>query len=81
VLLTHGWPTHSLLLAEVVISSGEHHLVLVVRTCENDFVLDNLNENILPVSQTPYRWVRAQEPINPRFWATINVAGGRRELR
>jgi predicted transglutaminase-like cysteine proteinase len=78
VLLTRGWPAHSLLLAEVVVSSGEHHLVLVVRTRENDFVLDNLNENILPVSQTPYRWVRAQEPINPRFWATINVAGATR---
>jgi predicted transglutaminase-like cysteine proteinase len=77
-LLARGWPAHSLLLAEVVIPSGEHHLVLVVRTREKDFVLDNLNENILPVSQTPYRWVRAQTTNNPRFWATINVAGATR---
>ena len=29
-LLARGWPSRSLLLAEVVIPSGEHHLVLVV---------------------------------------------------
>jgi predicted transglutaminase-like cysteine proteinase len=77
-LLALGWPEQSLLLAEVVIPSGEHHLVLVARTRENDVVLDNLNEDILPISQTPYRWVRAQEPTNPRFWATINVPGSMR---
>ena len=77
-LLALGWPAASLLLAEVVVSSGEHHLVLVVRTRENHLVLDNLNENIRPISQIPYRWVRAEEPRNPRFWATINSSGAMR---
>ena len=31
-LLTRGWPSRSLLLAEVVVPWGEHHLILVVRT-------------------------------------------------
>jgi predicted transglutaminase-like cysteine proteinase len=72
-LLARGWPSRSLLLAEVVVSSGEHHLVLVVRTREDDVVLDNLNWNIRPVSQIHYQWVRAQQAKNPQFWSTISV--------
>ena len=39
-LLARGWPSRSLLLAEVVVPWGEHHLVLVVRTDKGDLVLD-----------------------------------------
>ncbi len=73
-LLARGWPSRSLLLAEVVVASGEHHLVLVVRTREDDLVLDNLNWNVRPVSQIGYQWVRAQQASNPKFWSTISVA-------
>jgi predicted transglutaminase-like cysteine proteinase len=73
-LLARGWPSHSLLLTEVVVASGEHHLVLVVRTSEDDFVLDNLNGAVRPVSQIKYQWVRAQQAENPKFWSAINVA-------
>jgi predicted transglutaminase-like cysteine proteinase len=72
-LLALGWPVRSLLLAEVAISSGEHHLVLVVRTMEGDFVLDNLNGNVLPLSQIGYQWVRAQQTGNPKFWSEVSV--------
>lgn len=72
-LLARGWPSHSLLLAEVVVPSGEHHLVLVVRTREDDVVLDNLNWNVRSVSQIRYQWVRAQQTKNPKFWSTISV--------
>ena len=72
-LLAHGWPSRSLLLAEVVTASGGHHLVLVVRTREADLVLDNLNWNIRPVSQVEYQWVRAQQADNPKFWSAINM--------
>lgn len=74
-LLALGWPASSLLLAEVVIPSGEHHLILVARTRENDVVLDNLDDNVRPITKSPYRWVRAQQPENPRFWATAEVSG------
>ncbi len=70
-LLAKGWPSRALLLAEVVTRWGEHHLVLVVRTQQGDFVLDNLNANIRPWSQAPYQWVRMQTPANPRFWSTV----------
>ena len=47
-LLLHGWPPRALLLAEVIVPSGEHHLVLVVRLKDDqmndlDLVLDNLS--------------------------------------
>ncbi len=72
-LLARGWPSRSLLLSEVIIPSGEHHLVLVVRTREEDVVLDNLSQTVRPVSQIHYQWVRAQQAGNPKFWSTINV--------
>ena len=54
-LLTRGWPSRSLLLAEVVVPWGEHHLILVVRTSDGDLVLDNLNPGIKSWSRTPYK--------------------------
>lgn len=72
-LLAYGWPSHALLLAEVVVAWGEHHLVLVVRTREGDLVLDNLNQEVRSISRIEYQWVRAQQIENPKFWSTIKV--------
>jgi predicted transglutaminase-like cysteine proteinase len=70
-LLARGWSARDLLLAEVVVSSGEHHLVLVVRTRLGDFVVDNLDPVVHAWAATPYEWVRIQTPGNPRFWSTV----------
>jgi predicted transglutaminase-like cysteine proteinase len=70
-LLAQGWPARALLLSEVVTNSGEHHLVLVVRTKGGDLVLDNLSPQIKPWSRAPYRWVRIQMPDQTKLWATI----------
>jgi predicted transglutaminase-like cysteine proteinase len=78
-LLARGWPSRSLLLAEVVVPSGEHHLVLVVRMWdadskhESDIVMDSLNSTLRPVSLTSYRWVRVESPSNPKYWSTVTV--------
>jgi predicted transglutaminase-like cysteine proteinase len=78
-LLERGWPSRSLLLSEVVVPSGEHHLVLVVRMKDSDqmrdidLVLDNLNANLRPVEITPYKWVRMESPSNPKYWSTVSV--------
>jgi predicted transglutaminase-like cysteine proteinase len=69
-LLERGWPSRSLLLAEVVIPSGEHHLVLLVRSNAGDLLLDNLSADIRPWSRAPYRWIRAQSPTDPALWST-----------
>lgn len=72
-LLTRGWPSSSLLLAEVVATTGEHHLVLIVRTRHGDLVLDNLTSAIRHWSATPYEWVKIQSPKDPKIWWTIRV--------
>jgi predicted transglutaminase-like cysteine proteinase len=78
-LLERGWPSRALLLSEVVVPSGEHHLVLVVRmknrdsSQDADLVLDNLSANLRPVGLTPYQWVRVESPTNPKYWSTVSV--------
>lgn len=74
-LLQRGWPPRALLLAEVVTTSGQHHLVLVVRTKSGDLVLDNLTPQIRSWSHAPYRWIRVQSPGDPRYWRTIAHRG------
>jgi predicted transglutaminase-like cysteine proteinase len=79
-LLALGWPERDLLLSEVVTSWGEHHLVLVIRTSDGDFVADNLNPNIRIWTKAPYQWVRIQSPGNPMIWSTMMGATARARL-
>ncbi len=72
-LIASGWPARALLLAEVVTTWGEHHLVLVVRTRQGDIVADNLNANLRNWTKTPYEWVRVESPVNPLFWSKIKT--------
>jgi predicted transglutaminase-like cysteine proteinase len=72
-LITRGWSARNLLLSEVVTMSGEHHLVLVVRTSKGDLVLDSLTSRISRWNTVPYRWVRIQTAKNPNFWAVVNA--------
>ena len=70
-LLQRGWSSQALLLAEVVARSREHHVVLVARTREGDFVLDNLSTMVRPWLDTGYKWIRIQTPRNPKYWAAF----------
>ena len=72
-LLARGWPSRTLLLSEVIVPDGQHHLVLVVRIKDGDLVLDNLNANIRPATLTfrQYQWVRIETPQNPKLWARV----------
>jgi predicted transglutaminase-like cysteine proteinase len=70
-LMARGWPSRALLLAEVVTTWGEHHLVVVIRAKEGDLVIDSLNANIRPWFKTNYQWVRVQSPMNPIYWSTV----------
>jgi predicted transglutaminase-like cysteine proteinase len=76
-LLALGWPPRDLLLAEVVVPDGEHHLILVARTTNVDLVLDNLNASIRPVAMTyrQYKWIRIETPQNPKFWDSVRQPG------
>ena len=78
VLLGAEWPSRALLLAEVIVPDGQHHLVLIVRTKETDLVLDNLSPNVRSVSVTyrHYQWVRVETPQNPKFWVRVRTPRG-----
>jgi predicted transglutaminase-like cysteine proteinase len=71
MLLKRGWPARALLLSEVKMASGEHHLVLVVRIERGDFVLDNMTQVVKTWNKVPYTWVRMQSAANPSIWRTI----------
>jgi predicted transglutaminase-like cysteine proteinase len=77
-LLARGWPSRALLLSEVVLTSGAHHLLLVVRVKDRDLVLDNLNDDIRLAATTydHYLWMRIQSPQNPRFWMRVQRQDG-----
>jgi predicted transglutaminase-like cysteine proteinase len=67
-LLARGWPASNLLLAEVVIPTGEHHLVLLVHGNSGNLVLDNLTPAILPQRYRSFAVVRMQSASDPNLW-------------
>jgi len=72
-LLRAGWPSSALLLAEVALKTGEHHLVLIAMARGNSFVLDNLKQHVVPLSDVvDYRWIKIETPENPESWASVN---------
>lgn len=76
-LLKRGWAMSSLLLSAVETAWGEAHLVLVVRTEEDDLVLDNLTSEIRPWRETGYRWVKRQSAADPASWVSLDDAAER----
>jgi len=72
-LIESGWPTSALPTAIVRTSSGELHLVLVARTSEGDFVLDNLTAKIVPWSSVSYLWEKIQSPTDGLTWLDLRT--------
>jgi predicted transglutaminase-like cysteine proteinase len=70
-LLKAGWPSSSLLLADVtLISTGEHHLILIVTDANASWVLDNLKGVVVTLAATrsEYALNRVESSENPQFW-------------
>lgn len=74
-LMRRGWPSSALRIAVVVTPKNEVHAVLVAKTTQGDYVLDNLNGRVKPWNRTGFRWVKHQSANNPRRWVSF---GGRR---
>jgi predicted transglutaminase-like cysteine proteinase len=68
-LQRHGISKANLLLA-VGRANGEAHTVLVVRTINGDFVLDNLKDTVQPVS-SGVNLRKIQSPTDSADWLTI----------
>ena len=71
-LLQRGWPSSALQLAEIILPTGEHHLVLVANARGNLFILDNLKFNPVPLTaSTEYHWVKIESSQDPGYWIRI----------
>jgi predicted transglutaminase-like cysteine proteinase len=75
-LIDAGWPTSALPTAIVLTPSGQRHLVLVARTSERDFVLDNLTADIVPWSRVSYAWEKIQSPTDGLTWRVLRARSG-----
>lgn len=73
MLIRRGWPVSALLLTVVRDEKGEGHAVLVARTAQGDYVLDNKVEEIKLWSSTPYEYIMRQSYLNPRVWMSLDT--------
>ena len=70
-LIRSGWPSSALPVA-VVRVFGQEHLVLIARTNQGDFVLDNLTSSIVPWSSASYSWVKIQSTTDGLAWRAVS---------
>lgn len=66
-LLEKGWPTSAVLIS-IVRLLEQWHAVLLVRTTEGDFILDNHSNEILKPTKSTYRVYFRQSIVDPTFW-------------
>lgn len=74
LLMQAGWPRQALLMTIVHESDGEGHAVLTVETDRGEFILDNLTDDILLWSKTPYRYYKRQSQDDPNTWVRLDDA-------
>lgn len=67
-LIEAGIPAEALFLAVGHSIATGRHAVLMVRTDQGDYVLDNMTPYILPWAQTGYVWLSRQVPGNMLAW-------------
>ena len=68
MLIKHGVSAGSLRIAYTHTRLGEPHAVLVVKTSQGDYVLDNLNNSVKTVRASGYN-IRTMSTANPRTWS------------
>lgn len=73
-LMQLGWPASSLLITVVRQQNGDGHAVLTVRTDRADYILDNLDDHVLPWDQTSYHYLKRQASYNSGIWEGIEDA-------
>ncbi|MCO5081841.1 MAG: transglutaminase-like cysteine peptidase [Rhizobiaceae bacterium] len=70
-LAQRGISLANLLMTVVRKADGEGHAILTVRTDRGDFILDNLNPEVLPWDHTGYRFLKRQSAQNTGRWVSI----------
>jgi predicted transglutaminase-like cysteine proteinase len=73
ILMNKGISPANLLITVVRKPDGEGHAVLSVRTKRGDYILDNLNDEILPWEATGYKFLKRQSSEHTGHWVTIEI--------
>jgi predicted transglutaminase-like cysteine proteinase len=71
MLMQAGLPRQALLITVVRDHNDEDHAVLTVKTDKGEFILDNLNPDILLWSETGYQFVKRQSETDPNVWVSL----------
>lgn len=71
LLIDRGFNPANLLITVVRRPNGEGHAVLTVRTDRGDFILDNLETDILVWTDTPYRFLKRQSAHHSGRWVDV----------
>lgn len=72
-LLAKGVSADRLLIATVFIRGLGAHAVLVLRLDTGDMILDNVTNVIKPWQETPYTFMRMQNPERPDGWVLVSA--------
>jgi predicted transglutaminase-like cysteine proteinase len=70
-LIGAGFSADQMYLAIGYMAKAGLHAVLVVSTEQGDFVLDSLNERIVPWYKTPYIWVMRETSVASTEWRMV----------
>ncbi|RDV05338.1 transglutaminase-like cysteine peptidase [Undibacter mobilis] len=71
MLTQAGWPREALLITVVRDKRGDGHAVLTVKTDRGEFILDNQEAQILPWTQTGYKFVKRQSQADQNAWVSL----------
>jgi predicted transglutaminase-like cysteine proteinase len=66
-LIADGFPPSAMRIAYVKTSAGEGHAILVVKTDQGDYVLDNLSRSLLSLRKSGYQ-VLSMSGADPLVW-------------
>ncbi len=82
LLIEMGYPRSALRIAHVLDRGGEGHGLLIVRSTEGDFVLDNIRHEVVLWAHSGYKFLNLQSGLFPELWfGVIPVARERLAVR
>jgi predicted transglutaminase-like cysteine proteinase len=73
ILIERGYPRAALLITVVRDEANEGHAILTVKTNGGEFILDNLADDVKPVSRISYRMVKRQSQEDPNVWVALGA--------
>ena len=73
-----GFARSALLITVVRDERNDGHAVLMLRTTDGDFILDNRRDEVSRWSDLGYTYLKRQSAANPRDWVSLGSGGAHR---